>query len=454
MSLRARLTLAAAAAVAIAVLLASVVVFVFVRSQLLGQVDDSLRDGANAIAARPPPVNGLPVRGFGLRLFQAPGLRPVRVYVQFVTPAGVVTPPGSSIPATARTRAVAAAQSGAFFGDATVDGQHARVYTAPAGGRMAVQIARPLTEVDRTLHRLGWILLGVLLVGIGVAAGLGLLVARSALRPVAELTRAVEDVTRTRDLARRIELSGSDEVARLAGGFNTMLAALQESVLSQRQLVADASHELRTPLTSIRTNVEVLARADDLPAPERDRLLADLTAQSEELSSLVDDLVELARGNQEPDAVEDVRLDEIVERAVRRAASHSPQIAFATRVEPSLVRASPDRVDRAVRNLLDNAAKWSSPGAEVEVAVSEGVVTVRDHGPGIEPADLPHVFDRFYRAPSARGLPGSGLGLSIVRQVAESHHGSVSAENAEDGGACFTLRLPIANVETGALAAR
>ncbi|MBA3728460.1 MAG: HAMP domain-containing histidine kinase, partial [Actinobacteria bacterium] len=201
-------------------------------------------------------------------------------------------------------------------------------------------------------------------------------------------------------------------------------------------------HELRTPLTSLRTNIEVLARGVGLASDERERLLADVVSQLEELTLLVADVVELARGTEQNTEPEDLRLDEIVERAVQRARTHAPGVAFRTDLEPTLVRGVPSRLDRALGNLLDNAAKWSPPGGEVEVGVFAGQVVIRDHGPGIDAADLPFVFERFYRAPSARGMPGSGLGLAIVRQVAESHGGRVTVERAESGGTLFRLQLP------------
>jgi two-component system sensor histidine kinase MprB len=221
-----------------------------------------------------------------------------------------------------------------------------------------------------------------------------------------------------------------------------MLAALEASIREQRQLVADASHELRTPLTSVRTNIEVLGRDEDLPAHDRGQLIDEVVSQLEELTVLVADLVELARGKEETEAMEEVRLDLLVSDAVERAQRRSPQTHFVARVEPSLVTGVPARLDRAISNLLDNATKWNVDGQPVEVTVARGEVTVRDHGPGISQSDLPHVFDRFYRAPSARGLPGSGLGLAIVRQVAESHGGRVEAETVDGGGARLSLQLP------------
>ncbi|MCZ7524964.1 MAG: HAMP domain-containing histidine kinase [Acidimicrobiia bacterium] len=266
--------------------------------------------------------------------------------------------------------------------------------------------------------------------------------ARAALRPVHQLTETAEEVTRTLDLARRIDVAGRDELARLAASFNTMLAALQASVDAQRQLVADASHELRTPLTSLRTNVDVLARADELDPEERDRLRRDVDGQIAELAGLVGDVIELAREGEPVRVTEDVRLDELVAMAVEQAAFHWPQARFDTDLDPVTVRGVPERLERAVANLLDNAGKWSPPDAPVEVTVRGRELVVRDHGPGVAPGDATHVFDRFWRSPAARDLPGSGLGLSIVRQVADSHGATVSVEPAPGGGALFRLRFP------------
>jgi two-component system sensor histidine kinase MprB len=261
---------------------------------------------------------------------------------------------------------------------------------------------------------------------------------------VRRLTEATEHVTSTSDLSRRIDADGNDELARLASSFNAMLQALDDSLRAQRQLVADASHELRTPLTSLRTNIEVLSKGNGLSDDQRRALLADVIGEIDQLTALVSDLVELARGTEPPAHVEEVRLDDVVEQAVLRAQKRAPSLRFVSAMEPTLVRGVPERLDRAVSNLLDNAAKWSPSEGEVEVTVKSGELLVRDHGPGIDEADLPHVFDRFYRAPSARGKPGSGLGLAIVRQVAESHGGTVTAEAADGGGALFRLHLPLA----------
>jgi two-component system sensor histidine kinase MprB len=346
------------------------------------------------------------------------------------------------VPVSQRTIDAASGRAGAFFTDADVDEVHVRVYTSPLPTGGVVQAVRPLDQVDRTMRNLGLALVLVSLGGIALAIWLGRLVARAALKPVSQLTSAAEHVARTRDLSRRMDTSGRDELSRLGASFNTMLEALEASQKAQRQLVADASHELRTPLTSLRTNIEVLAGTDALPREDRERLLRDVVGQLEELTVLVTDLVDLARGAEPDLEIEEVRLDLLVAEAVERARRYAPDKRFVTELEPSLVGGVPARLDRAVSNLLDNAAKWSPAGGLIEVRLRGGELSVRDHGPGIEQSDLPFVFDRFYRASAARGLPGSGLGLAIVRQVAEFHGGSVAAEAPAGDGALLRIRLP------------
>jgi two-component system sensor histidine kinase MprB len=336
---------------------------------------------------------------------------------------------------------VAKGDSGGFLADTHVSGVHLRVITVPYASGFAVQIARPLTEVDHSLGRIRFFLILIAAGGIAVAAAIGLAVTRAALAPVKRLTEASERVTETGDLSERIDAGGRDELSRLAASFNTMLGALQESTRAQRQLVADASHELRTPLTSLRTNIEVLASERRLPAGERKRLLTDVVEELGEMTSLIAELIALARAEQQPMEPEDVRLDLVAADAVERVRRNRPDVAFKTELEESLVNGDRQTIERALANLIDNAAKWSPDGGEVEVGVHGGLVTVRDHGPGIADEDLPYIFDRFYRARSARGMPGSGLGLAIVRQVAEAHGGDVKAERAEGGGTRIFLRL-------------
>ena len=451
MSFRQRLVLLAATAVAVAVVLASGTAYLIVRNQLRRQVDDQLRDLVAQV--KPPTQVSNPLTGESVLLLPDTPIGGSEGYAQIVRLDGtVIRPRGQRVqlPVDRRTLAVASGNGKPFFRDVTIGGVHARTYTAGLQPGNAVQGVTTLEHVDRTLGRLAIALVLVSLGGIAIAVWLGWMVARAALRPVQTLTAAAEHVSRTRDLSRRIETGGTDELSRLGASFNTMLEALDESQRAQRQLVADASHELRTPLTSLRTNMEVLAEVDALPAEDRERLLHDVVAQLDEFTVLVSDLVDLARGDEPAEVSQDVRLDTLVAESVARFRRHASDKRFVTDLRPTLVVGVASRLDRAVSNLLDNAAKWSPPDGEIEVSVRDGEVVVRDHGPGIEEADMPFVFDRFYRAPSARGLPGSGLGLAIVRQVAESHRGQVTAERTEDGGARFRLRLPSVPIGDGA----
>jgi len=452
MSFRARIAIAAAAAVALAVVLASVLVFFVVKGELRGQIDETLEQRAKEISLIP--LAEIPSRSGESFLGIRPGFGEPNTFVQLVKSDGttlrerfqnVELPVGDEV--------IELAESGVsgdrVFTDTTVSGTDVRVLTFAYGPGYAVQVARPLTEVDKSLRQIGIFLLLIAATGIGVAAALGLVVSRAALSPVKRLTETAERVSETGDLSERIEVGGRDELSRLAMSFNTMLAALEDSTRAQRQLVADASHELRTPLTSLRTNIEVLASDRALPAEERGRLLSDVVEQLGEMTTLIAELIELARAEQQTAESEDVRLDLLAADAIERARRNRPGVVFSAALDESVVHGVPGTIERAIGNLLDNAAKWSPAGAKVEVEVREGQVTVRDHGPGIAEEDLPYVFDRFYRARSARGMPGSGLGLAIVRQVAEAHGGDVLAERAEDGGTRMVLRLGRAPVGAG-----
>jgi two-component system sensor histidine kinase MprB len=320
-----------------------------------------------------------------------------------------------------------------------------RVVTVRAGSDQALILAQSLASQELVLRKLGLAMLVAGALGVLAAALAGWGVARNGLRPVRRLTAAVEHIARTEDL-RPLQVEGDDELARLATAFNSMLMALAASRDRQRRLVADAGHELRTPLTSLRTNLDLLAQVDSadsgLPPEARAELLEDVRAQIEELSTLVGDLVELARDEPITHVVEEVDLTDVLDRALAKVRRRAPGVDFDVRADPWWVVGESASLERAVTNLLDNSAKWSPVGGLVRVTLSGGSLTVDDSGPGISATDLPHVFDRFYRSEESRAMPGSGLGLSIVRQVAVRHSGTVTAGAAPGGGARLTLTLP------------
>lgn len=436
MSFRARLALASALAVAVAVVAASGAAYLLVRGELRGEVDDALRARA-ALAPRPD--------DHGPGAISPPRFGGPAGVMQVVSTTGATLRTDSSaptLPVTPATLAVARGEQDLALEDVTVDGAHLRMLTRPVGEGLALQLARPLDEVDAVLSRLRLLLVLASLGGIALAAVLGLVVSRTAIGPLRRVTETAEAIAETGDLARRVGVDGSDEVARLAGRFDAMLEALDQSQRAQRGLVADASHELRTPIATVRTNVELLKRHPELSPADRNAALAAAGAELEELGSLVTDIVELARdGTDAPPAFAPFRLDEVVGAAVERARAAHPGHRFELTASTSLVDGVAERVQRATANLLDNAAKWSPPGTVIEVVVDGAEVSVRDHGPGIAADDRERVFDRFYRAPAARGLPGSGLGLAIVAQVAELHGGTAVAEEAPGGGALVRLTL-------------
>ncbi|MGH2450389.1 MAG: ATP-binding protein [Candidatus Limnocylindria bacterium] len=441
MSFRLRITLLAAGAVALAIVGAAGVMYAQLERHLMAQVDETLLVSAAYARAEPGAFRDrFPFRGPRATLLSGRG----DVFAQVVSSSGrVVRADGEPVSeiVTSETRAIASGGSAGSFSTMEVEGTTVRVHTVRFGPDLALQLARPLDEVERVLLAARRSLLTFGLAGVLLAAMLGAVVARGALAPVERLTTTVEEVTRTRDLSRRVAIGGADELGRLATSFDAMLRALESSVRAQRQLVADASHELRTPLTSLRTNLELLARGQPADESERREVLRDLVAQMERLTTLVADLIDLARDEETTLPIEAVALDEVVATAVDDVRGRYPGARFTLEARPSVVAGVRPRIARAVVNLLDNAAKWSPPGGAIEVSVADGEVAVRDHGPGVSTDDAPRVFDRFWRAPTAHHLPGSGLGLAIVKDVAEAHGGSIALEHPSDGGARFRLRL-------------
>jgi two-component system sensor histidine kinase MprB len=445
MSFRARLTMLTALAVAIAVAGTSLVVYYTDRHELIAQVDNDLSESLTlprviAVAGTraswyrqsPPAAKKL------LALRGAPNAH-LRLPGRF----SVVVPSSSAAVQVQVDRLAAGAdlkKAPPRFTTETVNGVRTRVLTLITKDA-SVRISHPLLEVNRNLAHLRWLLVFISLGGIGAAAILGALVSRRATAPLRRLTETTERIIDTGDLSERTGQRGRDEISRLSTRLDELLATLEQSLRAQRQLVADASHELRTPLTTLRANIGLLAEPTALDPGERAALMTDVQDELESMTTLVGELVELARGEEPDVAPRRFRLDEVVQTAVDRTARRAPTLRFRTRLEPSVVIGVPERVERAVSNLLDNACKWSPASETVDVAVRNGLVEVRDRGPGITAEDMPLVFNRFYRSANARGMPGAGLGLAIVKQIADAHEGTVTVDRASDGGAILRLRL-------------
>ncbi len=441
MSFRTRVALMTAAAVAVAAIAATIVMYVVVENQLLDQFNQNLVAAASSVRQTRDPDQPIFPGGPRGSLTNRPDVAAQLINANNGTVGRAQQDPVVAL-VTPDAIAVANGAKDPYFFETTLEGSHLRVFVAPGPTRgTAIEVWAPLNPIESALaatrFRLGLVALG----GVLFAAALGTVVATVALRPVRKLTDIVEQVARTRDLSQRVTAGSNDELGRLAASFNVMLAELETSLRSQRQLVADASHELRTPLTSLRTNLELLARGQPTDPVERQQVLNDLVGQMERLSTLVSDLIDLARDEKTQLVIEDVRLDEVANEAIDEMRLRYPNVRFDLQATPSVVRGVRSRIFRAITNLLDNAGKWSPADGVVEVGVRGPEVTVRDHGPGIAPGDEEHVFDRFWRADNARQLPGSGLGLAIVKDVAETHGGRVTVERPSGGGAFFRLRL-------------
>jgi two-component system sensor histidine kinase MprB len=485
------MTLAAGVAVALAVIAVAVASYEGTRSQLTGQLDQSLRSLTGSVLGNagltanghargpgpgPGPIGGggpsagsgpqpdqlpqsaanpdssdhdptpdLDDRDEGLGLDDRPG-------PAFGGAAGSVTivhrdgigyaPSGQKrIPVDSRAKALAASGVGHYYTDMTAGKTRIRVLATGIGWRGALLVALPLTDVDDALSSQMLLLALICAGGILLAGVLGLLVSRTALAPIGRFTRQTEAIAANPERIEheRLDVHGGDELARLAQTFNRTMDALEASVAAQRNLVADASHELRTPIATIKANLQLMREERLLSPEDRQALRTDVIDELDELTALVSDVVELARGTKSNGETGDVRLDAIVAQAVDRTRRRAPQLTVISSIEPTLVSGEADRMARAVTNLLDNAVKWSPEGQTIEVALHDGTLTVRDHGPGFQAQDLPFVFDRFHRAADARSQPGSGLGLAIVRQAAEAHGGFARAGNAPDGGALMRI---------------
>ncbi|WP_030621296.1 sensor histidine kinase [Streptomyces sclerotialus] len=447
--LRTRLALAASAAVALVAVGVCTAAFVIIRYAMGHQLELNLTQSATLVMQQNRD-QGPGVVAAECRYLSAPACSQI-------VPADPADDPSGryALPVTGAVREVADGRRAPYFSAVTLDGRPARMLVQHFKDGTAVQVALRADTVEKGVRQAAWMLAAVGGAGVLLAAALGYWVSRTGLAPVARLTAAAERIAATRDAGHRIGLPAGppgreDELTRLAASFDTMLGELEQSVTAQRRLVADASHELRTPLTALRTNAELLARADRLTDAQRDRASAALGRQLREVTTLVNDLIELARDEEPQPLVEQVRPAALLEHAVGAARGHWPETGFTVRTEAGAegltVPGVPARLTRLLSNLLDNAAKFSPPGGpvETELTAPPGAleITVRDHGPGIADEDLPHVFDRFYRAQAARALPGSGLGLAMARQIARAHRAALTAEQAPGGGALFRLRFP------------
>ncbi len=492
MSLRTRMGIASGIAVALAVIAVAVFAYAGMRSELLGQIDDNLHSLSAQVLpgpggpGAPSPGGGEgsggpqgPGFGFGTRGAEPPGVGDEglgidrRARPAFGGAPGIITliyrngnsyvPRGQQyrIPVNAQMKAIAASGRGQYMTDIHVGGSHLRVLVTGIGADGALAVALPLTNVDHTLASQLLLLVMIAAGGIALAAVLGILVAQTALAPIERFTRQTELIASEPERlgSERLDERGGDELARLARTFNATLAALEQSVQAQRNLVADASHELRTPIASIRANLQLMRDEALLSQEDREALRSDIIEELDELTALVADVVELARGSKQIGKPEDLRLDQVLEGIIERYRRRSPEINFTARLEPTLIQGDGDRVARALSNLVDNAVKYGPDGPGIEVDLQDGTVTVRDHGPGFDERELTLVFDRFHRAKDARSKPGSGLGLAIVRQAAEAHGGFVEATNATDGGAILRINFgPTQRLDdaapVGALSAR
>lgn len=440
MSLRLRVALLTAAAVAVVEIAIVVAIYTATTDRLYAQAEQELRSAASVILPVVTATGNLP-----LRPSQEPE-RPPNV-PRLITADGRVVAgrPTLDLAVSDGARAVASGVRASLLETQRLGAEDLYVLTLPAGSGRALQVARSLAPVEAIRAQL--LTIATVFGGLGIVAALaaGAAVASGALTPLRRLSRTAERIAHTGELAHRVGLEGSDELAAFARSFDTMLDRLQSTVAeveraqhAQRQLVADASHELRAPLAAVRANVELLALGSEAPIGDRDEIIADTVSGIERLTALVSQLIELAREEQRAHEREPIQLDALVAREVVRTQHRYPGVRFDPRLEPTLVIGDPEALTRAVSNLLDNAGKWSPAGGTVHIDVRNRVLEIRDDGPGIDDADLPRIFERFYRGSRSANVPGSGLGLAIVRQVMASHGGHVMARSGPGSGAVFT----------------
>jgi two-component system sensor histidine kinase MprB len=444
-TIRRRIALVSTAAVAVTVIVVSVGAFIGAQRQIMGEIDQSLYARAEII--QNVPIGVIPPGFNDFASGQGGNVRPGRgdfdsTFYQVILPDGTAINAGVEgivLPSPARDEVD---PSDPMLRTVRVEDLSLRVvtvYHSETGS--IVQMARPLTEARSTLAGFAVILAVGSVLGIAIAGGLGFLVARSALKPIDELRGSISDIAASKSLSDRLEVAGTDELAELAVAFNELLAEIESSKAEQVRLVRDAGHELRTPLTALRTNLEILQR-HDVSADERAAMIDAAHSEVAELSALVTEVVDLATDRYEEEEATDVALGDVVGEIAERTKRRNDR-DLVIEDDGSVVHVKRDAIERAVSNIVTNADKWTLDGESIVVRVDSGSVTVTDSGPGFDAEDVDHVFERFYRSPEARSMPGSGLGLSIVAQIVEDHGGTVFARNRSDGtGAVVGFTLP------------
>jgi two-component system, OmpR family, sensor histidine kinase MprB len=448
-SFRSRLAVLTSIAVALVIVVIAIVTYVGAEHIVFQSIDNTLvKQGVNAVGQAESSGSPLVRNDF-------------YGSIAWIVEAGG-SAHGDPLPVTGEVRRVASSGNGTYFTTVDLRGVPEREIVMPvpsgltvegvsgpvplqSGG--ALQLTTPLQEVERELGLLRIGIVIAALVGIGAAAVIGSLIARRAIRPLDELTEAIEHISTSLDDAERLGPESEDELGKLRRAFNRLLNAVDSARTAQKQLVLDASHELRTPITSLRTNIEILPRVSELPADDQRLIFEDMLSEVEELTNLVGNITELVRDDQNPTPAADFALNEVVMSSIASVTpySHARDVDIRPIVTTCSVFGHPEKIGTAVTNLLSNAVKWGPGGSVVEVTCFDGVVSVKDEGPGIAPEDLPYIFDRFYRSSAARALPGSGLGLAIVAQAVEGDGGSVGVTNRKSGGSEFVIRLPLAD---------
>ena len=432
MSLRWKIAIAVGAMAALATLAVGLLSYRLARDRMYAEIDVSLTEAVENVRSdlRPPDGDGR-------------GPDPVFYQTQVLGPDGSVRfPPTPAWQPDSQALAVVGWPRRSVVDNVTIDATRYRVRTTGLDNG-AVQVARPLTEVDRVLRSFRTRVAVLVVLVTASATLLGSLIAARVTATLRRLTAAADTVRTTGRFDVSVPTSGNDEVSRLGLAFGSMLESLDQSRAEQQRLVEDAGHELRTPLTSVRTNLDVLRRHPGLAEDERARIVTDLHGEVEEMVELVDEIVTVAAGVATDEAVTEFSLGDLTRRVVERFARRTGR-QFAISADESPVQAQQSAIERAVSNLLDNAAKFDASGAAVDVRVDAGEVSVIDHGPGFPADELPFVFERFHRATTAQSMPGSGLGLAIVRDVITRNGGSVHAANRLGGGAVVGFRLPLA----------